>query len=322
LNDTTAIEALAPEWAQLWDRCPAATGFQHPAWLLPWWRSLWGGGKPWWLALRDGARLVGLAPMFVWGHGRRCVSLAGSGISDYLDFLIEPRHAASATALVLEHMERNRDAWDLCDFQELRAGSPLWAASFPRLRVREENCGICPVLRLPRSWDEMLSTLPQKFRTDLRRARHRAANAGARIVAAAPDNLEALLSDLFRLHAARWKAREETGVMATPALQGFYAAAAAEFFRAGMLRLYAMRLEGAVIAVLYGFAGHGRFYAYLDGFDPEHGRLSPGTVLLSHAVECAISEGLAEFDFLRKGESFKYLWGGKDEVNRRLLIEA
>jgi CelD/BcsL family acetyltransferase involved in cellulose biosynthesis len=260
--------------------------------------------------------------MFVWGHDRRCVSLAGSGITDYLDFLVEPELAASAAALALEHIARNRAAWDLCDFQELRAGSPLLAASFPDLRVRNEACGVCPVLPLPASWDELLASLPPKFRTDLRRARNRVRNAGAEIVAAASGNLEELLWALYRLHAARWNTQQEAGVMATPALQSFYSGAAAEFLGAGMLRMYAMRLDGEIVAVLFGFAGHGRFYAYLDGFDPAHGRISPGTVLMSHAVECAIAEGLFEFDFLRKSEAFKYVWGGKDEVNRRLIVEA
>jgi CelD/BcsL family acetyltransferase involved in cellulose biosynthesis len=316
------IEALAPEWARLWDRAPAATPFQHPAWLLPWWRHLWGGGEAWWIALRDGARLAGLAPLFTWGLTRRCVSLAGSGVTDYLDFLIEPEHAAAGAALVLEHLARHRGRWDVCDFQELRAESPVTGAMADGLRLQCERSSTCPVLRLPACWDEFQAALSHKFRTGVRRARNRIRNAGDAVFETAGEaELEEAVAALFRLHEARWQAREEEGVMATPALQAFYTAAGRELQRAGMFRLHVLRLDGAIVAALYGFAGHGRFYAYLDGFDPTLARLSPGTVLISYAIENAIREGLAEFDFLRRGEAFKYLWGARDECNRRVLIE-
>ena len=128
---------------------PRPRPFQHPAWLLPWWRHLWGGGEAWWIALRDGSRLAGLAPLFVWGLTQRCVSLAGSGVTDYLDFLIEPEHATAGAALVMEHLARHRLRWDVCDFQELRAESPIAGAMADGLRLRCEPCSTCPVLRLP-----------------------------------------------------------------------------------------------------------------------------------------------------------------------------
>ena len=37
VEDEAGLEALAPEWWELWRRCPAATPFQSRAWLLPWW---------------------------------------------------------------------------------------------------------------------------------------------------------------------------------------------------------------------------------------------------------------------------------------------
>jgi CelD/BcsL family acetyltransferase involved in cellulose biosynthesis len=303
----TEVEALAPEWESLWDRAPAATPFQHPAWLLPWWRHLWGGGEAWWITLRDGARLAGLAPLFVWGVTRRCVSLAGSGVTDYLDFLIEPEHAAAGAALVMEHLARHRRRWDVCDFQELRAESPVAGATADGLRLRCEPCSTCPVLRLPVCWEELQAALPHKFRTDLRRARNRIRNAGdAAFETAGEAELEEAAAALFRLHRARWQVREEEGVMATPALQAFYAEAARELLRAGMLRLHVLRLDGAIVAALYGFAGHGRFYAYLDGFDPALARLSPGTVLMSYAVESAIREGLDAAGFVDAEVTFTH----------------
>ncbi|HPU25822.1 MAG TPA: GNAT family N-acetyltransferase [Phycisphaerae bacterium] len=52
-----------------------------------------------------------------------------------------------------------------------------------------------------------------------------------------------------------------------------------------------------------------RLYYYLGGFDPEYGRLSPGKLLVAHALEQAIGEGMRGFDVLRGREDYKYEWG-------------
>jgi hypothetical protein len=62
VRDLGGLAALRPEWRALWRRCPAATPFQSPAWLLPWWRHL-GGGELLAIAVRDGERLVGDGPL-------------------------------------------------------------------------------------------------------------------------------------------------------------------------------------------------------------------------------------------------------------------
>ena len=43
---------------------------------------------------------------------------------------------------------------------------------------------------------------------------------------------------------------------------------------------------------------------------------------MARAIEQAIAEGNRYFDFLRKEEGFKHLWGAQDVVNRRMLMSA
>lgn len=320
LSVVAGLQELEPEWWELWKRCPSATPFQSPGWMLPWWRRLWGGGEVWAVALRRDSRLAGLAQMFIWGPpGARRVSLAGSGITDYLDFLMETELAAEGAEMVLDRVMAKRHRWDRCDFQELRAGSPLLEAG-TRRGLPIKPCAVCPVLELPGSWEELLAGLSYKFRTDLRRARKRLGSAV--LETAGPANLDEMLGALFRLHAARWEGRNQSGMLATAALQGFHCEVAHAFVRAGLLRLLGLRVEGALAAVLYGFAGQDRFYAYLDGFDPALARLSPGTVLMAMAIEGAIGAGLREFDFLRRPEAYKYWWGARDRENLRLELAA
>src|ERR687888_566153 len=102
---TEALEKLHPEWSALWARCPAATPFQSPEWLIPWWRHI-GEGQLWTLACRSEGRLVGLAP------------------TDYLDALFAPGFASAGAAAVLAHLAAACERWDVCDLQQLRPTSP------------------------------------------------------------------------------------------------------------------------------------------------------------------------------------------------------
>ena len=90
LSDFSEWAGLREEWKSLALKCPTATPFQTPEWLLTWW-EFFGSGELLVLAFREEGRLVGLAPLFIFPwNGRRQVTLIGSGLSDYLDFLFVP----------------------------------------------------------------------------------------------------------------------------------------------------------------------------------------------------------------------------------------
>src|SRR5512135_3573063 len=67
VEEITTMDApgwLRDECSALWSRCPGATPFQAPEWLILW-RRAFGEGDPWTLALRHEGRLVGLVPLFL-----------------------------------------------------------------------------------------------------------------------------------------------------------------------------------------------------------------------------------------------------------------
>jgi CelD/BcsL family acetyltransferase involved in cellulose biosynthesis len=138
---------------------------------------------------------------------------------------------------------------------------------------------------------------------------------------AAQDNLEELLEALLRLHCARWATRGESGVLAADGVQKAHRETARLFLDAHVLRLYALRIGGEIIAVYYGFmhrsAGRLRAYFYLSGFDPAYAKFSAGGLIVEHAIRASIEQGAAEFDFLRGSESYKYRWGARDRMTYR-----
>ncbi len=295
IDSIEQLERLRGEWSELWDSDPRATVFQSPDWLLPWTRHLWGGGKLRVVTLRCGSRLVGVAPLFVWGTGR--VSWLGSGISDYLGITAVPEFADQVARATLCGLAEMREEWERCDLEELREDSPLLRAAAPDgIIARIEECSVCPARCLS-------EPLPARLLKNLRYSERRLGQFGF---------VRGDLSDLFRLHEMRWGGE---GVLRCPRVQAFHAAAAGRF-----ARLYALRVDGKVIAAQYDLMAKDRACYYLSGYDPAYSEFSPGSLLLRHSMEEAAREGARVFDFLRQPEPYKYAWGARDQTNRRLVL--
>ena len=304
LRVITAIEelqALAPEWLDLWRDASAATPFQSPMWLLPWWRHF-GSNDLHVIAARDAAKLVGLAPLYILRDDSESLGLfIGSGISDYLDAIGD-----------VQIFEQLGDC-QMWDFQQLRASSSILAAQTPNgWTDNVEDQDPCVVLPLA---EIALSTHAQKKLRYYRRSLERRGRVA--IASANRDNLEDLLQSRFDLHAARWERRGMPGMLADDVIQQLHRDVAAEMLDAGALRMYSMSLDDRPIAVFYGFADSHTVYYYLSGYDPDLEKLSPGTLIVAHAIECAIRDGATTFDFLRGAEDYKYTWGAKDRMNKR-----
>jgi CelD/BcsL family acetyltransferase involved in cellulose biosynthesis len=320
-----ALDALRPDWTALWAAVPESTPFQHPAWLIPWWRHL-GAGDLLAFAARDDGRLVGLVPLWIHAPDRALLPV-GIGTTDWLDALVLPGRAEAVMARLFAALEARRPRFRRADWPQLPPASALLRGRAPaRWHDAAEPAEPCPALPLPPRFEQLGDRVPAKTLRDLRTARRRAEAAGATLEVAKAESLAEVRDALFRLHAARWESRGEAGVLASSPVQAMHAEALPELLQAGLLRLLALRLEGRIAGVLYGLAdppgrSERRLFLYLQGFDPGHARLSPGLILVGAAAEMAIAEGVALLDFLRGQERYKRFWGAQDRpAFRRVLI--
>ncbi|WP_437726776.1 GNAT family N-acetyltransferase [Sorangium sp. So ce861] len=317
LHRREELEALREPWSALWERCPAATVFQRPEWLIPWCREL-GPEEVLALAFRSEQGLVGLAPLAIHHYGgERLVALLGAGITDYNDVLAAPGYERAVADAVLAYLDERADAWDVADLHDLRGSSPLFAAEAPAGWSDEiEKHEACPRVTIPEGAgpDELFSP---GMRARVSRARKRLAKAGAlRVDVADGSSVDELLEALFANHRARWVSRGEGGVL-DEALRPFHRAVAQGLCARGALRLFGLRLDGRVIASLYGLVERGGMASYITGFDPEFAWYSPGLVMLASAIEHAAAEGARTVDFLRGREPYKYEWGAVDRWTYR-----
>jgi CelD/BcsL family acetyltransferase involved in cellulose biosynthesis len=314
------LHAIRPHWWALWKRCPDATPFQSPEWLLPWWQHL-ARGRLCSVALWEGDRLVGLAPLFTeryFGLPIRRLALIGTGNTDYLDVLLEPDLAAAGADQIGSELARATSGWDFCDFQQLRPESPLLRLTGAPLRDLVFVQEVCPILPLAgRAFDE---AVPGRLRKNVRYYTRRLEREGGVFGVAPPETITETLDALFELHGARWRKRKLPGVFTSSRVRRFHREAAGGFAARGWLRLYTLALGGKIRAVLYCFTCRGRGYYYAGGFDPTLARWSPGTALTGRAIQAAAEEGAREFDFLRGDEPYKYTWGAMNRANARRLF--
>jgi CelD/BcsL family acetyltransferase involved in cellulose biosynthesis len=316
IADLEQLAALRGEWSALCDRSPRATPFQRPEWLIPWWRAF-RPGEPWVLAVRREGRLAALAPFLLYvNQGERTVAFCGGGVSDYCDVVTDPDGEEEATAALLDHLAARRDRWDAGDFEPVPAGSPLLHASPPgELAAWTEPRDVCPGLDLPDRVEDLGNVVPTRQLANLRKYRRKAEVLGE--LRLRSGSWEEGLDVLLRFYLAR---RTEPGLLDGDALRAFHREVAAGFHARGALGLYALCLGGEPLASLYGFHEKDTFFCYMQGFDADRAKLSPGVMVVGGVIEDVVRRGAKRIDFLRGREAYKYWWGAKDRETFRRTV--
>lgn len=314
-----ALSALAREWSALWRRCPTASPFQSPEWLLAYARTFCASAEPWAIVIRRGGRLVALAPLCTRTDAtRQRTTLLGDGVSDYLDIVVDPEIAGPCTTTILETLRLRCSEGASVVLDELRACSPLLTCTGTDGACDETfQREPCPAVRIMAGIDP----LPRAMRDNVHYYRRRAERMGAVEVLEASGSAAAdWLETLFVLHGARWRARGGDGVLASADVQAFQRDAVTALSKAGIARLYGLLIGERRCAAMLVLRDAWAAYHYIGGFDPDLAAVSPGTILIAHAIDRARDEGLFEFDFLRGGEAYKYRFGARDRFNggRRL----
>jgi len=309
LRGISQLEDIAEEWELLWRNDATSTPFQSPQWLIPWWRHF-GQGDLRVLAIRKQQKLRALLPFYL--H-ENTLLMMGLGISDYLDVL--STNGEETLLAVKQFLLDTRHEWKVCDFQQLRSESLLLKLGMPPdFQSSVYPLEPCPVLAIPENALN-LQFVPKNIRRNLHYYRQRLDKMGrVGFECATADSREHLLQAWIALHASRWHSRGGNGVLEGDAIARFHAEASAGLLEAGVLRLYALKLNGEVIGAFMGFHHAARAYYYLGGFNPAFAAFSPGALLIGHALEQAVCAGARAFDFLRGCESYKYAWGAADEI--------
>jgi len=327
-TDATGFAALRQEWNPLLRNSVSDTLFLTWEWQSTWWKHL-GEGQLYLVAVRDGSRLSGIAPMRLTptDDGLNELSIVGCrDVSDYLDLIAANGQEEKVYSALLDWLESDEaPAWDLADLCNIPAASPTHQllaemAAARGYQVQTEVEDICPVIPLPSTWDEYLSSLDGKQRHEIRRKIRKAEGSGQVnwYIAGEEHDLRAEMEAFIELHQ---KSDVDKHQFMDAQMKGFFHIVAQVLHEAGWLQLAFIEVNGEKAAAMLNFDYRDSVMVYNSGYDPEkYAWLSPGIVLLAYCIQWAIESGRAKFDFLRGDEEYKFRFGGQPTEIYRLLI--
>ena len=310
LRTTAELEAFAPAWRALYEADPEATPFQHPAWLIPWWRQF---GQPELRAivLSRAEVPVGLLPLYIYSdppNRERHLLPLGVGTTDYVGGVFAPTCTAADIRLALELLAEDA-GWDTLHLPQLRPGSRLLEALAAIPSAQPFDAQPCSRMRaVP------MTQLPGRIRQNAMYYRKRAARQGNLVLNTIDaSGIPATFDALVRMHTERWQQAGQPGVFADSRVTEWHREALPLLNAAGLLRLSTLTLNDEVIGVLYSLADPpGRSdrtrYVYLTAYSGKYADVGPGTVLLALAIEEAAHQGITTIDMLRGDEPYKRLW--------------
>ena len=316
VKDHWGFTLLRPHWNELLRASGADNPFLTWEWLHTWWTHLGSTGALHLVVVRSGSVPIAIAPLRVVKGAFRFSQLEflGTGFagSDYLDVIVRREYEDAAVDAIARYLASARLALRLDhvrpDSVAARVARQLAAA---RWTVATFPGGTCPVVRLDgHTFESYLGTLGAShranFRRRLRALEHRF---DMRFEPASTDpERRELLGLLTAYSAQRWQDQGGSTAFVNPAVRRFQEEATRRAFGRGVLRMYALRLDGDVVAVMYGLMYGGCFYFYQHGFDDRFREHSVGLVLMGLAIRAAIEEGAREFDMLWGTEPYKFLW--------------
>ncbi|MBK6691528.1 MAG: GNAT family N-acetyltransferase [Myxococcales bacterium] len=329
IESLSELEALEPAWWDLCSRASEPEPVTTPTWLLAWWRAFGADARTLFcLALWDGDRLVGLAPMLkrtVRHRGlvpMRRIELLATGedeadeiCSDYVGVIAERGLEVVVGRAVGQALADDDRHWDEVFLTQAAASRTLrelaiGLASRGIVSVETER-GLCPHIILPKTWDDYVKTLDAKSRYLVTRALREldkwAGPTGYKLRrVTTADELEEGRAVLYQLHATRWKRAGHGGVFVRDRFRAFHDDVMPKLLARGELDLIWLEVQGKAVAVLYNVLYANKVYVYQSGrTDDVPKNLRIGIAMNCVAVRDYIAKGFSEYDFLNGVSQYK-----------------
>ena len=297
------LEGYREEWRDLVARTEGALFFQTYEWLTSWIDRFWKDRPLVFLFVRDGDRLIGLAPLIEDQEGR--FSFPGSLVLASNEYALRAEFLCGEGADILDsvvrYLRETRGRVRLT-LMNVQTGSPL-LDQLPAVAKRHRLSSFSlagwssPVVRFPDGWQAYLRSRSSHLRSELRRKQRRIEGSGTVTCAAAvtPEESERAIEDVISIERKSWKRGIGRSLDLEPDNERFYRCLARRTAANGWLRLYVLYLNSRPAAFVYGFAFRDEYYAFHTSFDDAYRSLSPGAILFTNLLRDACGRGLQVF---------------------------
>ena len=277
-----AFEALAGEWDQLVEESGRQGYFMRWSWNFLWWKHL----APADAELRlvtcrtaDGT-LVGLAPLYLrtrFAFGvitvrelllLDCVSLK---TAEYLDIVTRAGYERTGAVAMANAFEQLPD-WDRLWCCRVPDDSPVITHFIAALNATATCSHFDEARYIDTSagWDAYKRSLGRSMRRnveyDARRLFQSRSCEFNRVDS--PEDLDAAFDALVELHTAQWQSKQLVGSLSNEVFGNFLRKVAHESLADHRLRLWTLKIDGSVEAVLLGFLDGGIVHYFQKGHNP------------------------------------------------------
>jgi CelD/BcsL family acetyltransferase involved in cellulose biosynthesis len=326
LTTPELFSTLSSEWNTLLHNSTADTPFMTLEWQQTWWDCL-GEGELQVVTVRDGGALIGIAPLFLvvkpFKEGeapKRLLRLIGGvDASDYLDLIAARGREREVFSAIFDVLAKS-DQWDAIDLWNVPAASMTRALLSELISTRnwisiDEPQVVCPIIRLPISFEDYLNGLDKKERHELRRKIRRTESVeGLKWYAVTAQDHEYDLDEMAEAFVnLMMQSRSDKSDFMTDQMRRFFHAMIKVTHAGGFLHLSFLEVDGVKAATYLCFDYNSQRLVFNSGLDTmQFQSLSAGIVLAARLIEDAIQRGYTEFDFLRGDEGYKYRLGAKD----------
>ncbi len=327
VQDAESFAALRREWSELLQSSASSNPFLTWEWLYAWWMHFGNSNGLRLLVVRAGTELIAIAPLrmvsasLYWFSRLEFLGTGEAG-SDYLDVIARRGCEDKAVEALADFLTSRQLTLRLTHLPPASISAQLarrlsgagWATC-----VADD--GTCPLVDLQgHTFESFLGSVGASHRANIRRrlrALDREFDARFDRITRHEDR-QAGLAALATFHKRRYADRGGSTAFASMAARAFHEDATHLALEGGWLRMYALTLNGATAAVMYGFHMGGRFYFYQHGYDETYSPQSIGLVLMALTIKAAINEGANEFDMLWGTESYKSRWARRASLLQRV----
>jgi len=314
------LAALKSYRADAGQRLNWSSVFVLPEWMQVWWQSFGEGADARIRTVKDGDRVVGIAPLMV--KDDTALLIGNIGVCDYLDFVVTPGLENDFFNAVLDDLKKS--GIKQLDLAHVRPDSSVVAYLVPLAesrgcRVVKDMEDVSLEMDLPPTWDEYLAALTGKQRHEVRRKLRRLSEEGevAYRFGGGDEVLPGLMDAFLRMFV---ESRRDKADFMTERMRSFFMSLADVMNKAGLLRLGVLEMDAQPLAEIMCFDYNSCIYLYNSGYDPKYTSLSAGLLSKVLAVQESIKQGKKRFDFLKGAEVYKHHLGGKEVPLYRCLI--
>jgi len=349
ISTVTKFDELSEEWDELIEEADVHI-YQTFEWLRVWWKYFGSGKELHIIVFRNDARLIGIAPMFIDNFsimGKnicRCLRFIGSKVmqpkggvfsaelafSDYLSLIIRPGFEKVVTRTFHNYIIKHSHLFEEVLFEEVPEDSSLLRHFSTGEKsigwgVTVDNASVCPLINLPKSWDEFLADLSSNARYQIRRFVRSITEKGIFEIHTAntTEEVKEAFGNLVVFHQDRWNNLGQPGIFMDERVLNFFKEVTLKLHKRDWLLMKTIKVDNKCVAVdlLYDFKG--TIYMVQRGFDDnsEYKSDSPGSVLLYYVIKEAIENGHKVYDFLRGEEKYKKRTANHLAQNRNILLQ-